>query len=98
MDDSVGYIVSKMKDLGLYDNTIFLFTSDVSSNICKIVKSFKKIYQNGGHQATGGYNKPLARGKPSPYEGGTRVPAFIHYPKVIAPGNIFNGYSRICYT
>jgi len=30
VDDSVDYIVNRMKDLQLYNNTIFLFTSDVS--------------------------------------------------------------------
>jgi len=45
VDDSVGFIINKMKEIGLYDNTIFLFTSDVSSSKIKAstILSFRMV-------------------------------------------------------
>jgi arylsulfatase A-like enzyme len=79
MDAAIGRVVNTLKRLGQYENTLIIFTSD-----------------NGGIQtryAGGNYpppdpalaagfssNKPLRGQKSEVYEGGIRVPAFIHWP------------------
>jgi arylsulfatase A-like enzyme len=71
LDENVGRLVDELKNLGLYDNTIIVFTSD-----------------NGG-LSNHGYtpwdmstsNQPLRAGKGHFYEGGSRVPTFVHWPE-----------------
>ena len=66
MDDTVGKVVDLLKQTGHYNNTIILFISD-----------------NGGRQmpeSVPSPNYPLRGYKGSVYEGGTKVPAFIHSP------------------
>jgi len=62
-DAQVGHLVNILKEKGMYEDTIFIFSSD-----------------NGGQQGYGN-NYPLRGFKSSIYEGGVRVPGFIHYPK-----------------
>jgi len=64
LDDVVGNITKALKDLGMYKNTIIIFTSD-NGGVAKFDKSG---------------NKPLKGFKKSLYEGGTRVPGFVHSP------------------
>lgn len=70
LDECVGNITKQLKKLGLYDNTIILFSAD-----------------NGSPSMTspvniGGRNFPLRGGKKTIYEGGSRVPAFVHIPSM----------------
>ena len=65
MDDTVGVIMQHIKQLGQSENTIIAFYSDNGS------KKFPKIKSP---------NFPLRGYKGSVYEGGTRVPAFLHIP------------------
>ena len=67
-DDAVGKIISKLKEKGLYENTIILFSSD---NGGLIGKSKNKVTNNG----------PLRTGKGDIYEGGVRIPTIIYAPK-----------------
>lgn len=66
LDDNVGRLVKALKDAGVYDNTILLFTSD----------------NGGLATAEGSptCNLPLAEGKGWMYEGGVRVPLIVHGP------------------
>lgn len=63
MDDAVGVLIQKLKDLGLYDNTIIVFTSDNGGLVGK------------NNNITNNY--PLRSGKGDMYEGGVRVPLII---------------------
>jgi len=62
LDQSVGKIVDALKESGLYENTIFVFSSD------------------NGAQIGSASSAPLRGAKSSLWEGGTRVPGFVHSP------------------
>ena len=68
-DDAVGKIIAKLKEKGLYENTIILFSSDNGGLIGKS----KKTVTN---------NAPLRNGKGDIYEGGVRIPTIIYAPKI----------------
>jgi len=61
-DENVGRIMQALKDRGMYDNTMIVFTSDNGGGI---------------GQGVGANNWPLRGGKASVWEGGVRVPAFV---------------------
>jgi arylsulfatase A-like enzyme len=75
VDDAVGKVVAQLKSLGLYENTIIIFTSD---NGGLIGNGLKKVTNN----------TPLRHGKGERYEGGVRVPLIIKSAQQIAPNRI----------
>lgn len=85
LDDVVGNIVSTLKQLGMCNDTLIVFTSEVShiSGNVPVVRSrnlCKLALKNGSSNEFGGNNFPLPGAKATMYEGGTRVPSFIHAP------------------
>jgi arylsulfatase len=66
IDDNIGRLVSKMDQWGLTGNTLLIFMTD---NGHGVNDSMKDLYNAGMRSAKG-----------SPYEGGTRVPAFFRWP------------------
>lgn len=66
VDEAVGTVMQTLKDLGLEDNTIVVFTSDNGG-----VTSGDNFSTNQLH---------LRGGKGYQWEGGTRIPFFIHVP------------------
>ncbi|SMG21077.1 arylsulfatase [Sphingobacterium psychroaquaticum] len=75
LDDQVGLILAKLKELGLDDNTIVLFSSDNGS-------TFNGGVNLGYFNLTGG----LRGTKTEVYEGGIRVPFIARWPKQIPQG------------
>lgn len=75
LDDQVGEIVAKVKELGLEENTLIIFTSDNGP------------HQEGG--ADPDYfnsNGPLKGYKRDLYEGGIRVPTVAYWPSTVKAG------------
>ena len=76
LDDIVGSVMTYLKDNGLEDNTIIMFTSDNGT------ENF--TWPDGGQT-------PFAGGKGTILEGGVRCPAIIRWPGHIPAGKVENG-------
>ncbi len=74
MDERIGMVLDKLKDLGLDENTIVVFQSDHGHS------REERAFGGGGNAG------PYRGCKFSLFEGGIRVPAIIKYPKAI-PAN-----------
>lgn len=76
LDDDIGLIMKKLKEMGEDDNTIVLFTTDNGT------ETF--TWPDGG-------NTPFKGQKGTTYEGGFRVPAMIRWPGKVPAGVVENG-------
>ncbi len=76
LDQQVGEIVDKLKEIGKYDNTLIIFTSD---NGPTHVKQVDIDYFNSAGVLNGDRNRVKGR----VYEGGIRVPMIAHWPNKI---------------
>jgi arylsulfatase len=76
LDDIVGGVTQKLKDLGLDDNTIVVFTTDNGA------ENF--TWPDGGQT-------PFAGGKGTALEGGFRCPAIVRWPGHVSAGKVENG-------
>lgn len=65
LDENLGRFRNRLDELGLSENTIFVFMTDNGTA--------------AGHQK-GGFNAGMRGNKGSEYDGGHRVPCFIHWP------------------
>lgn len=87
VDHSVGRVTDALKQQGLDDNTLILFSSDhgpasYSGNILKATPAQIRQLEAKGHYPSG----PHRGYKFSIYEGGLRVPLIASWPKVIPKG------------
>lgn len=76
LDDIVGSVMHYLKENGLDDNTIVVFTTDNGA------ENF--TWPDGGQT-------PFAGGKGTALEGGFRVPAIVRWPGKVPAGKIENG-------
>lgn len=79
VDENFGKLREKLKELNIADNTILIFMTDNGTSA--------GYYQNKKKKKTTGYNAEMRGTKGSEYEGGHRVPFFIHWKN----GNISAG-------
>ncbi|WP_158970461.1 arylsulfatase [Paraglaciecola sp. L3A3] len=75
MDWMTGRIVDELKELGLYDNTLIVFSSD-NGPVMDDGYNDQAEELRGEHDPAGGFRG----GKYSAYEAGTRVPMIVTYP------------------
>ena len=75
-DEQVGKILDKIKEMGIEDNTIIIYSTDNGNELI--------MWPDGGYA-------PFRGEKGTTWEGGVRVPCLIKYPGVIKPGSEFNG-------
>jgi arylsulfatase A-like enzyme len=76
LDDVVGATMQKIKDLGVDDNTIVVFTTDNGTELF--------TWPDGGQT-------PFAQSKGTVMEGGFRVPAILRWPGKVPAGKVENG-------
>jgi arylsulfatase A-like enzyme len=74
-DGQVGQLLDKLKELGLEDNTIVMYSTDNGAE--------KASYPDGGVS-------PYRGEKNTNWEGGYRVPCMIRWPGVVKPGTVLN--------
>lgn len=76
LDNQVGELIAELKQLGVYDNTIIIFTSDNGT------------HREGGHNPDfWNSNGPYRGVKRDLYEGGIHAPLLVSWPKHIEPGS-----------
>src|SRR6476660_5628559 len=76
LDDDVGIVMQKIKDMGVDDNTIDVFTTDNGTEVF--------TWPDGGQT-------PFAQSKGTVFEGGFRVPCMIRWPGKVPAGKVENG-------
>lgn len=79
-DRHIGEIMDKLKDKGIFEDTIVIFTSD--NGVSKVADIPYLLSQ--GHNSSNG----LRGQKATIWEGGHTAPTIISYPKLIEAGNI----------
>lgn len=83
MDESLGRILSKVKELGIEENTIIIFASDNGGMSSANLNNPKRVINpNELDKEFPTSNLPLRGSKGWMYEGGIRVPMIIKYPGV----------------
>jgi len=75
IDDAVGRLIALLKEKGIDDNTLVMFSSDNGSHA-----------EGGYHFDMLASNGELRGGKRDLYEGGIRVPMLARWPAAIPPG------------
>jgi arylsulfatase len=76
LDQIVGDVMKKLKDMGVDDNTIVVFTTDNGTELFS--------WPDGGQT-------PFAQSKGTVLEGGFRAPAMIRWPGKVPAGKVENG-------
>jgi arylsulfatase len=76
LDDDIGIVMKKLKDMGEDENTIVLFTTDNGTEVF--------TWPDGGQT-------PFAQSKGTVLEGGFRVPAILRWPGHVPADSVQNG-------
>jgi arylsulfatase A len=79
LDDTIGMLSRKLDELGLSENTIFVFTSDNGG---------LHVPECAHNRVT--HNTPYRAGKGYTYEGGQRIPLIVRWPGHIPAGRVID--------
>lgn len=85
-DEQIGGLVAKLKELGIYENTIIIFTSDNGP-------TFNGGSDSNWFKSAQPFKVDFGWGKTSLHEGGIRVPFIASWPDKIKEGSVS---SHIC--
>ncbi len=75
-DAQVGQLLDKLRELGIEDNTIVIYSTDNGNEMM--------LWPDGGYA-------PFRGEKGTTWEGGVRVPHLVKWPGKIKPGSVSNG-------
>ena len=101
VDQNLGRLFAKVKELGEWDNTLIMFLTD--NGACPEqpnttpdippgpVESYRTVSVGWANAS----NTPYRKFKSTDYEGGTRTPFIAHWPKVIKPGTMTDQVGHI---
>ena len=78
VDESMGRIVDTLNELGIYDKTIIILTSDHGGLSNSGISNKRELATS---------NLPLRAGKGHMYEGGIRIPVIVRWPGHTEPGS-----------
>jgi uncharacterized sulfatase len=88
MDDSIGGVVQKLRDLGLEENTLILFCGDNGAPLGMRADGTPEAAPDGSWN--GSENIPMRGQKGNLLEGGIRVPMFAYWKGTIPPGQVID--------
>ena len=89
MDESLGRVLAKLKELKLDENTIVIYFSDNGGMSAANFGNPRKIIpKNKLDKSYSTSNLPLRGGKGWLYDGGIREPLIIYWPHVSRPGTV----------
>ena len=89
-DWCVGQVLAALERLGLAENTLVIFSSD-NGPVLDDGYADQAVELAGEHSMTG----PLRGGKYSSYEGGTRIPLVLRWPRAVRPGTSAALFSQV---
>lgn len=95
-DEAIGNLTTLLKDRGMWQDTVFVFSTDNGGAVYDQVSNLKKntcLLTTSFQGRAGGNNYPLRGGKLTNFEGGIRVNAFVSggYLPDHVRGTTYNG-------
>ena len=101
LDQNLGRLFAKLRELDEWDNTLILFFSD--NGACPeqpnttpgIPPGPVESYRTVSVEWANASNTPYRKFKSTDYEGGIRTPFIAHWPEVIAPGGTTGQFGHL---